>query len=92
MYADVRQTRAWRALRDRVVAEEPVCWLRIPDVCTHWSQTADHLVPVSVAPELGMSRGNHRGACHACNLWRKDKPVEELPGHAVAPDLLAFFD
>lgn len=67
---DPRRTRAWRRLRDRVVREEPVCTLQLPGICTYWSQTADHIVPVRDRPDLAMARGNLRGACEACN-WRR---------------------
>jgi hypothetical protein len=33
-----------RALRKRVIAEEPCCWLRLPG-CTIKSDTADHVIP-----------------------------------------------
>lgn len=79
--ADPRRTRAWRKLRDRVVREEPVCRLQYPGICTYWSQTADHIIPVSVRPDLGMHRGNLRGACHPCNMERGatlDEPADAL--------------
>ena len=54
---DPRRTRAWRKLRDQVVVEEPVCWLGLP-CCTRWATTADHVIPVSHRPDLGMDRAN----------------------------------
>ena len=63
---DARQTRAWRKLRDQVVREEPLCWLRLPG-CTQLSTTADHVASVHERPDLAMSRDNLRGACHHCN-------------------------
>ena len=75
---DPRSTWAWRRLRDQVVREEPRCWLRL-DVCTGASQTADHLVPVIQRPDLALERRNLRGACHACNMKRKAKPLDIRP-------------
>lgn len=82
--ADPRHTRAWRKLRDRVVREEPTCRLQHPGVCTYWSQTADHIIPVSVRPDLAMDRGNLRGACQACNWDRGATPDQ-------ASEALGFF-
>lgn len=77
MSLDPRDSYAWRQLRDQVVVEEPSCWLQLPG-CTGASQTADHVIPVSVRPDLAMERSNHRGACHACNKLRRNLPVEAL--------------
>lgn len=74
---DVRKTRAWRRLRDQVVAEEPSCWLQLPG-CTRISTTADHVVTYGARPDLGMERSNHRGACEPCNNLRRSMPVESL--------------
>lgn len=76
--AAVHRTRAWRTLRDQVVAEEPLCWLRLPGICTTYSETADHVLTVKERPDLALVRGNLRGACHACNRSRNAKRVEEL--------------
>lgn len=67
--ADPRRTRAWRKLRDQVVAEEPDCQLRL-DGCTHTSTTADHVVPFADRPDLAMDRANLRGSCDHCNKSR----------------------
>ena len=74
---DPRQTRAWTVLRDRVVREEPTCWLRLP-CCTGASQTADHILTVSERPELAMVRDNLRGVCGPCNRARGDTPIEQM--------------
>lgn len=75
---DPRATRAWRKLRDQVVREEPLCWLRFDGTCTGRSQTADHVIPFQQRPDLVMVRSNHRGACHACNRARGHTPVSAL--------------
>lgn len=91
MPCDPRGTRAWRKLRDRVVAEEPVCWLRYPGRCTYWSTTADHLLTVKARPDLAMERANLRGACQPCNLHRNDTPLEQIVTQTTA-EALAFFE
>jgi 5-methylcytosine-specific restriction endonuclease McrA len=70
-------TRAWARMVARVVREEPACWLRLPG-CTVRSQTADHIYPLKFRPDLGMVRGNLRGACNKCNRARRDTPVSQL--------------
>lgn len=92
MTADPRGGRVWARLRDQVVREEPICQLQLPGICTHWSETADHIEPVATHPELGRVRSNLRGACRACNWERGKRPTHDLPGHAHAEDLLGFFD
>jgi 5-methylcytosine-specific restriction endonuclease McrA len=77
-------TREWRRLRARVVAEEPICWLRLPG-CTVRSTTADHIIPISVRPDLRMVRSNLRGACSHCNYVRQETPVSELDRLRAAP-------
>ena len=73
----------WRRLRDLVVAEEPECQIRTGR-CTGKSETADHVIPVSVRPDLIYVRENLRGACHACNMaiWRQQ--VAEARGSVRA--------
>lgn len=86
--------RAWRKLRDQVVREEPLCWLRLPG-CTTYSQTADHVLTVKARPDLSLVRANLRGACHPCNHKRNDKPVSELDrlrGREVAAEALDWFE
>jgi 5-methylcytosine-specific restriction endonuclease McrA len=75
---DPRHTRAWRKLRDQVVREEPTCRLRIADICTTVSTTADHVVPVTVRPDLALVRSNCRGACRPCNDARGRLPDAAL--------------
>jgi 5-methylcytosine-specific restriction endonuclease McrA len=76
--SDPRNSRAWRRLRDGVVRDEPTCRLRFAGICTVVSTTADHIIPVSVRPELCMVRSNLRGACAECNTARRSVPDESL--------------
>ena len=66
-----------------MIREEPACWLRLPR-CTRVSTTADHVIPISQAPWLRMSRENCRGACASCNMRRQDCPINELPALRAA--------
>ncbi|MBB3041009.1 5-methylcytosine-specific restriction endonuclease McrA [Nocardioides soli] len=84
-WPDPRDTRAWRALRDRVVSEEPTCRLRIVGVCTTVSTTADHIIPVPERPDLAMERTNHRGACASCNRARSNLPDSALVKDSARP-------
>lgn len=89
--ADPRNSRAWRKLRDQVVAEEPRCQLGM-DGCTGTSQTADHIEPYATHPHLAMVRANHRGACHHCNRMRSTVPDKNLRlGTTAQPRALDIF-
>lgn len=89
---DPRSTRAWRRLKDQVVREEPHCWLKL-EGCTGASTTGDHVIPVTVRPELGLVRSNVHGACASCNDKRGTLPIEALQlGDAPRADALSIFD
>lgn len=77
-------TRAWRKLRDQVVAEEPDCRLRLPGICTGRSTTADHILTRKARPDLAMTRSNLRGACDECNRTRG-----QMPDHLLATEKAA---
>lgn len=61
-------SRAWTRLRNQVIAEEPVCRIRLPGVCTMVSTTANHRIPRKHRPDLTMVRANLEGACRPCNM------------------------
>ena len=63
---DPRHTRAWRRLRQRVLAEEPTCRLRL-EGCTLVSTVGAHIISVKDRPDLALERSNVRGTCAACN-------------------------
>jgi 5-methylcytosine-specific restriction endonuclease McrA len=89
MTADPRHTRAWRKLRDQVIAEEPLCWLAFPHICTRVSTTGDHIEPVTQRPDLALTRSNIRGACQPCNTARRNTPASML--RLDTPNALGFF-
>lgn len=91
---DPRHTRAWRKLRDEVVAQEPTCRLRFRGICTGTSATAAHIQPVTTHPELALERTNLVGSCTECNEASGTLPRESLvTGTAddVARPALAVF-
>lgn len=88
---DVRRTRAWRKLRDRVVIEEPTCWLKWPG-CTTWSTTGDHVIPYAERPDLALVRSNVRGACASCNHKRGNAPADAITPGDTRPPALDIFD
>ncbi|WP_067428322.1 HNH endonuclease [Nocardioides jensenii] len=90
---DPRSTQAWRKLAKRVAIEEPTCWLRF-EGCTIRSTTGDHVIPVTVRPDLALVRSNVRGACPGCNYKRGNLPVDSLRlgGQMSRPSALDIFD
>lgn len=82
-------TSAWRRLRAEVLAEEPLCRIGIPGICTVVSDEVDHIVPRSVDPTLTMARSNLRGACRACNSSLGNGGVKGLHLR-ILPQCLAF--
>lgn len=69
MATDVRKSRAWKKLRDQVLAEEPLCQLRY-NGCTGTSTEADHIKTVKARPDLALERTNVRGVCEHCHDLR----------------------
>lgn len=74
MAKHVRSTQAWRRLAKQAASEEPLCWLQLPG-CTGRSTTGDHVIPVSIRPDLALVRSNVRGACKPCNRKRGNLPI-----------------
>lgn len=61
-------SRRWRALRARVLFEEPVCTGRDDGLpCGLPTTDADHKVPHRGDPALFWDRGNLQGKCHRCH-------------------------
>jgi 5-methylcytosine-specific restriction endonuclease McrA len=83
----IRHTEAWRRLSEQVRQEEPTCRLQLPG-CTRLSETADHIIPVSVRPDLALVRSNCQGACQSCNRKRGNLPLSTYR----EPQALGFFD
>ena len=62
----------WRRLVAQVLEEDgDICWL-----CGKPGATSgDHVIPVSVAPDLELDRGNVRMAHERCNKRRGARPA-----------------
>lgn len=90
---DPRSTSAWRRLAKKVAREEPICWLRL-EGCTTRSTTGDHVIPVTVRPDLALVRSNARGACSSCNYKRGNLPIDalRLGTSTERPGALSVFD
>ncbi|MGH4002207.1 MAG: HNH endonuclease, partial [Pseudonocardiaceae bacterium] len=90
---DPRSTQAWRKLAKQVAREEPTCWLRL-EGCTIRSTTGDHVIPVTVRPDLALTRTNVHGACSTCNYKRGNLPIESLRlgDQKSRPQALDIFD
>ena len=78
--SDGRKGRPWRRLRERVLAEEPCCY-----VCGRPSTTVDHWLPLSKYPHLAHERSNLRGCCRFHNLSKGDRlPAPRPPARVTS--------
>jgi 5-methylcytosine-specific restriction endonuclease McrA len=60
---DGRSSQAWRKIRKQILSGDPVCYL-----CSKpGADTVDHVLPLSVYPELAHDLGNLRPAHKSCN-------------------------
>ena len=69
-------TSEWRRLRAEVIQQEPRCKIRLTG-CTGHSETADHIQPVKLRPDLKYARFNLQGACRLCNIRKKALTVAQ---------------
>lgn len=89
----------WKKLRLQVIAEEPICRLRLAG-CTLRSDTADHIITVKDRPDLRFVRSNLRGSCQSCNMARGSRPLSQVraeqalarPASKKPAAALEFFD
>ncbi|MFL0172504.1 HNH endonuclease [Mycobacterium sp. SMC-13] len=61
----------WRKLSAAQRKRVSYCELALPG-CRRRAETADHIIPVSEAPELAHNELNIRSACRPCNAQRGD--------------------
>ena len=81
-----RAGRPWRRIINVVIARDGgICQIRGPG-CTLYATTGDHIIPVSLRPDLELVPENVRAACRRCNLRRGVKPAQAAPaGPAPSP-------
>lgn len=84
---NIRSTQAWRKLSAKVVEAQPTCRIQLPG-CTGVSETGDHIIPVSIRPDLALVESNVQGACFNCNTKRGNTDLNSL----VAQPALEFFN
>ncbi len=65
-HAHGRAGRPWRRLREEILERDPYCTIRGPR-CKYYSTTVDHVVPLSLRPDLAHEPTNLRGSCGPCN-------------------------
>jgi len=57
----------WRALSKQVRNEEPLCRHCLREGRVEAATCVDHIVPISIAPDLRLVRSNLQALCHACH-------------------------
>ena len=80
----IRSSAVYTRLAARVVAEEPICWLRLPG-CTAKSTTADHIIGLHADHTRALDRDNLRGACRSCNTRRANRSIRDTAALAHTP-------
>ena len=58
---------AWRRLRARVLKEEPLCSVCAKQGKVTAATVGDHIVSISVRPDLRLARSNVRPLCKPCH-------------------------
>lgn len=71
------QTREARRLRAQVLREQPLCQIGLPG-CRGVADSVDHILPVSLRPELVLEPTNLQAACSYCNRKRSNAPLDAL--------------
>jgi 5-methylcytosine-specific restriction endonuclease McrA len=74
-------TAAWKAMRTRVLREEPTCQLRYPGICRGKPVICDHKRPTAAGGSD--ERINLQGACQACSDRKSSLEGHYLAGHSV---------
>ncbi len=69
---------AWRRLRLRVLQEEPCCRFCERQGLTVPATEVDHIVPLRLAPERRLDRGNLQALCKPCHDRAKQRAERQL--------------
>ena len=78
------KTAAWRRLRERVLAEESVCWLcGLPldydaEPRSTYAPSVDHIITRDENPDLALERDNCRAAHYGCNSARSNRDAQPM--------------
>ncbi len=73
--AKSRAGRPWRRMVAYILRRDGyVCQLRLPG-CTGVAETADHIIPFAVRPDLELEPSNLQAACTWCNQHRGSRHV-----------------
>lgn len=75
-------TKGWRQLRAQVLREEPLCRLCLKGSAivrprVEPAVEVDHIIPVTLAPELRLTRSNLSPICKSCH--RRKTIMEQTP-------------
>lgn len=69
-----RTGRPWRRIRNQVLSASDICWL-----CGQaGADTVDHILPISLYPELAHDMSNLRPAHRSCNSRKGAGNIERV--------------
>ena len=78
-----------RSVARRILARDPDCGLAYPGICTGASEEADHVIPHSIAVQLGWELDeidhpdNGQGVCRACHQRKTARESALARRHAA---------
>jgi len=78
---DPRDSRKWRALRQRILARDSYTC----GYCGQTADTVDHILPVRSHPDQAMSPDNLISACRACNSKKGSRSQGVFLARVFAP-------
>ena len=67
----------WRALSKQVRMEEPLCRHCLRDGRVTAATLVDHIVPLSLSPELRLDRGNLQALCSRCHSFKTQADLKK---------------
>ena len=67
----------WRALSKQVRMEEPLCRHCLREGRVTAATLVDHIVPLSLSPELRLDRGNLQALCSRCHSFKTQSDLKK---------------